>query len=81
LFVFAFMALVVLNSLMTLPAPVIEAGNAVSRWCLVTSIAAIGMKTRLGDIVALGLRPVALMVLETTMLAAIVIVLLNSGLV
>jgi uncharacterized membrane protein YadS len=60
---------------------VTTAGNELSRWCLVTSIAAIGMKTRLGDIVALGLRPVALMVLETTMLAAMVIVLLKSGLV
>ena len=80
-FVVGFAALVLVNSVIAVPTMVTTAGNELSRWCLVTSIAAIGMKTRLGDIVALGLRPVALMVLETTMLAAMVIVLLKSGLV
>ena len=27
-----------------------DAGNALSRWCLITAIAAIGMKTRLGEL-------------------------------
>ena len=79
-FVVAFGALVLVNSVVRVPAVVTSAGNEASRWFLVTSIAAIGMKTRLGDIVALGLRPVALMVLETALLAAMVLVLLKSGL-
>jgi uncharacterized integral membrane protein (TIGR00698 family) len=78
-FVVAFIALVVFNSLVALPATVTDAGNALSRWCLVTSIAAIGMRTRLGEIVKLGIRPVALMFAETFLLAVMVIVLLKSG--
>lgn len=80
-FVVAFIALVVFNSCVNLPTPVIEAANGLSRWCLVTSIAAIGIKTRLGDIVRLGLRPVILMLAETVLLAAMVLALLKSGLV
>lgn len=72
-FVVAFVALVALNSLVALPAPLTEAGNALSRWCLVTAIAAIGMKTRLGDLVQVGWKPVALMVGETVLLAAMVL--------
>jgi len=80
-FVVGFVALVVLNSLVTLPSLVTTAGNELSRWCLVTSIAAIGMKTRLGDLVKLGFRPIVLMFAETVLLAAMVLGLLRSGLV
>jgi uncharacterized integral membrane protein (TIGR00698 family) len=78
-FVVAFIALVIFNSLVALPAGVVDAANAVSRWCLVTSIAAIGMKTRLGEIVKVGIRPVILMCAETILLAALVIILLKAG--
>ncbi len=80
-FVIAFIGFVTLNSLIVVPKPVIEAGNDVSRWCLVTSIAAIGMKTRLGDIVKLGFRPVILMFVETSLLAGMVLALLKFGVV
>ena len=68
-FVVSFAMLVALNSLVVLPAGLTEAGNAISRWCLVTAIAAIGMKTRLGDLVQVGWRPVLLMIAETALLA------------
>lgn len=80
-FVVAFVALMVVNSLHVLPAPVIEAGNDLSRWCLITAICAIGMKTRLGEIVKLGLKPVLLMLIETALLAAMVLGALKAGLV
>jgi uncharacterized integral membrane protein (TIGR00698 family) len=80
-FVVAFAALVLLNSTLALPAAAVEAGNDLSRWCLVASLAAIGMKTRLGAIVKLGLRPVLLMLLETLLLAALVLGAIKSGLV
>jgi uncharacterized membrane protein YadS len=48
-------------------------GNDASRWFLVAAISAIGMKTRLGEVVAVGLKPVALMVGETVFLAALVL--------
>lgn len=80
-FVVAFAGLVLLNSLVALPRAVTDAGGELSRWCLVTSIAAIGMKTRLGEIVKVGLRPVMLMLIETALLAAVVLALLKAGLV
>lgn len=72
-FVVAFVALVALNSLVALPSVVTDTGNRLSHWCLVTAIAAIGMKTRLGDLVQVGWKPVALMVGETVLLAAMVL--------
>lgn len=80
-FVVAFAALVALNSVVSLPKGVTQAGNDLSRWCLVTSLAAIGMKTRLGAVVRLGLKPVILMFIETFLLAAMVIGVLKAGLV
>lgn len=80
-FVVAFAGFIALNSLVPIPAQLSEAGNAASRWCLVTAIAAIGMKTRLGEIVKLGWRPIALMFAETALLAGMVLALLKSGLV
>jgi uncharacterized membrane protein YadS len=55
------------------PASVIDAGSVVSRWCLVTAIAAIGIKTSLKSLVDMGMRPVMLVVLETVFLAAMVL--------
>lgn len=78
-FVVGFMIFVALNSLLPVPAGITAAGNDLSRWCLVTSITAIGMKTRLGTIVQVGLRPVVLMVIETAFLAGIVLALLKLG--
>jgi uncharacterized integral membrane protein (TIGR00698 family) len=71
-FAVAFAALVVVNSLGWIPAPVADAGSLVSRACLVMAIAAIGMKTSLKSLVDMGLKPVLLVVLETLLLAAVV---------
>lgn len=79
-FVAAFVGLVILNSAVNVPHAVGQAANDVSRWCLVTAIAAIGMKTRLGDIVKVGFKPVILMLAETALLAAMVLATLKSGL-
>jgi len=51
----------------------------VSRWCLVAAISAIGMKTQLKELAAVGLKPVLLMVGETVFLAALVLALLHWG--
>jgi uncharacterized integral membrane protein (TIGR00698 family) len=72
-FAVAFAALVVVTSLGWIPGPAIEAGSIVSRWCLVTAIAAIGMKTSLRSLVDMGPRPVMLIVAETVFLAALVL--------
>ena len=72
-FAVVFAILVAVNSFGWIPAPVITAGSEISRWCLVIAIAAIGMKTSLKSLVDMGLRPVALVVTETLVLAAIVL--------
>lgn len=74
MFLVGFIALVVLNSLGGLPAPVAGALSDASRWFLVIAIAAIGLKTSLADIRDLGPRAVVLIVAETVLIAVIGII-------
>jgi uncharacterized integral membrane protein (TIGR00698 family) len=71
-FAVVFVVLVLLNSLLPLPELVINGGQTLSRTFLVAAMAAIGIKTHLKDILSVGWKPVALMVLETVFLAALV---------
>jgi uncharacterized integral membrane protein (TIGR00698 family) len=71
LFLVGFAALVVINSAGLLSKPVTEAANDLSRWCLVTAIAALGMKTSFKDLAAVGWKPIALMLSETAWIAAV----------
>ena len=73
-FLVGFAVLVVLGSLGWLPKIAIDGAAVVSRWCLVTAIAALGMKTSFKSLAAVGWRPVALMVAETIWVAALVAV-------
>ena len=73
----AFAALVALNSTGWLPKAVTVTGTQVSSWFLVAAMAGIGMKTQLGELVTVGLKPVVLMVGETVFLAALVLGLLR----
>ena len=75
-FAVAFAVLVAVNSTGWLPNAVAHAGGDASRWCLVAAIAAIGMKTRLKELLDVGLKPVLLMLAETAFLAALVLGLL-----
>ena len=72
-FAVVFAVLVVVTSVGWVPASVIDAGSVVSRWCLVTAIAAIGIKTSLKSLVDMGMKPVMMVVLETVFLAAMVL--------
>ena len=76
-FAVAFALLVAVNSTGWIPKPLNTAGSDLSRWCLVAAIAGIGMKTHLKELVTVGLKPVALMVAETTFLALLTLVLLR----
>jgi uncharacterized integral membrane protein (TIGR00698 family) len=71
-FAVGFALLVAVNSTGWLPASLVAFGSDVSGWCLVTAIAAIGMKSRLGELASVGIKPVLLMVGETVFLAALV---------
>jgi len=73
-FLLAFALLVAVNSTGLIPKPVIQGISDISRWCLVTAIAALGMKTSFKDLVAVGWRPVGLMVAETAWIAILVLI-------
>ncbi len=72
-FAVGFLLLAALNSTGIFPPSVQNAGNELSRACLIISIAALGMKTRLKELATVGVKPVALMVGETALLAGLVI--------
>ncbi|MFO1147090.1 MAG: putative sulfate exporter family transporter [Alsobacter sp.] len=72
-FLIGFAALMVANSLAPFPAFALDAIGEVSRWCLVTAISALGIKTSFKAVFAVGWRPVGLMVAETAWIAAVVL--------
>ena len=72
-FLVAFVALVIINSTGLVPAGVGQAMSDLSRWCLVTAIAALGVKTSLQKLAVVGWKPVAMMVAETLFLLALVL--------
>jgi uncharacterized integral membrane protein (TIGR00698 family) len=75
-FLFGFVGLVALNSAGLLPEPLRMALVQVSGWCLVTAVAALGMKTSVTALRQVGGRAVALLVLETLLILGIVLALL-----
>ena len=76
-FAVAFIVLVAINSTGWVAPAVQRVGADLSRWCLVTAIAAIGMKTELKQLASVGVRPVALMIGETVFLALLVLALMR----
>jgi len=76
-FAIGFAVLVALNSTGWLPEVVTTAGSDFSRWALVSAIAAIGMKTQVRELAAVGLKPVLFMIGETVFLAVLALALLR----
>lgn len=72
-FLFGFAGLVALNSLGMISPDALIALKGISRWCLVTAIAALGMKTSLKSMAAVGARSIALIVAETLFLASFIL--------
>ena len=72
-FLFGFAGLVLLNSVAPLPVGVTKAAADGSSACLVMAIAALGMKTSFKHLVAVGWRPIGLMVAETAWIALLVL--------
>nr|WP_314532866.1 YeiH family protein [uncultured Pseudomonas sp.] len=73
LFIIFFVLFVAINSSGIASTQVQEFAGDVSRWCLVTAIAALGMKTSLKALLEVGWRPATLLVSETVFLAAIIL--------
>jgi len=76
-FIVVFAALMTANSIGLIPHQLAAAGVSLSTWLLVTSIAALGIKTKVKELLTVGVKPVLLMVGETLLMAAIVLGLLR----
>lgn len=59
-FVLAFLGLVALRSVVTIPAAVVDAAGVASTLLLAAALAALGLRIRIGALRAAGLRPLAL---------------------
>ena len=58
----------------TRPAPMMtKSGGPVSSWCLLTAVAALGVKTSLKALADVGPAPVGVMLIQTVFLAVFVI--------
>ena len=64
-FVLAFVVLVIINSVKIVPEIITEISVEISRWALLTAIAAVGMKTALREVINVGLPAISLLVIET----------------
>lgn len=73
-FLMVFIVLAAINSFGMIPAAVVDAGNSLSRGCLIVAIAAVGIKTALREVAYVGWPPVVLMLAETAFIAALVLV-------
>ncbi|HET6941762.1 MAG TPA: putative sulfate exporter family transporter [Sphingomicrobium sp.] len=78
-FATVFAGLVIFQAVVPIEASIRDLGNNASRFCLVASIAALGLKTRFKDLLDAGWRPVALMLLETIFIAAIALIAITAG--
>lgn len=73
LFVTGFLIFAALNSLGLIPDAVVSALSSLSRWALLVSIAAVGMKTSLKRILDVGGQAIAMIVAETLFIAVFVL--------
>jgi len=73
-FALAFVALVLLQSAVTLPQSWVMLGQGLSQWALLLAMAAIGLKSQPAQWRTMGWRPVLLLVGETVFLALLVLV-------
>lgn len=75
-FLIAFIVLVAFNSLGCIPGFVTEAMAGLSRWALIAAIAALGVKTSLKSLAAVGMAALGLIVAETAFLATLGLIIL-----
>jgi uncharacterized membrane protein YadS len=65
--------LMTLNSLVNLPQIITHLATDISRFALVISIAAIGMKSNLSKMLTVGVKPILLLGIETFWIAGFVL--------
>ncbi|WP_343862425.1 YeiH family protein [Aliiglaciecola litoralis] len=72
-FLIIFVILMTINSVIEIPAAITNAGAEISRYALVISITAIGMKSNLKSLLEVGIRPIILMVSESLWIAGLIL--------
>ena len=72
-FLIAFVILAALNGFALVAKPVAAVLTEASKWLLVISVAALGMKTSLREMMAVGTTAIALIAAETIFLALLVL--------
>lgn len=72
-FLVAFVALVIVNSLGWISADAQTMLTPISSWCLLTAVAALGVKTSLKALADVGPAPIGVMLIQTVFLAGFVI--------
>ena len=76
-FAVGFLLLACINSTGWVPVVVQGGLNDLSRWCLVIAISALGMKTQLKELAAVGMKPILLMIGESVFLVLLVLALMH----
>jgi uncharacterized integral membrane protein (TIGR00698 family) len=72
-FLIAFVILMTINSVVDLPMALKDGATDISRFALVISIAAIGMKSNLSQMLTVGIKPILLLVLETLWIGGLIL--------
>ena len=75
-FVLSFVLLAVLNSIGLVPNVITNIAERLSRWSLITGVAALGMQTSLKDITKVGGSAITLLLLQTIFLGCFVVTVL-----
>ena len=78
-FLVVFVVLVAAGSFVSWPQPLVETAAQLSRLCLLTAIAALGLLTHTGSLLRLGWRPVVLMVALTFVIALVAALGVTAG--
>lgn len=76
-FAVGFLILACVNSTGWVPVVVQGGMNELSRWCLIISISALGMKTQFKELATVGIKPILLMVGESIFLVVLVLFLMH----
>ncbi|MFN3289340.1 MAG: YeiH family protein [Acinetobacter sp.] len=76
-FAVGFLILACVNSTGWVPVVVQGGMNELSRWCLIISISALGMKTQFKELATVGIKPILLMVGESIFLVVLVLLLMH----
>ena len=76
-FAVGFLILACINSTGWVPTVVQTGMNELSRWCLIISISALGMKTQLKELATVGIKPILLMIGESVFLVLLVLSLMH----